>query len=226
MAKVNFKRVQSVNDLNNLDIVDGNLIVTGDGNLFIDYNNQRIAVGGTPDIEMNDTSINPVQNKVIKKYVDNFIPKGVINTYAGSTAPNGWLICDGSAISRSTYADLFEVIGTTYGTGDGETTFNLPNLQRRIPVGYDVSDNDFNAIGKIGGEKTHVLTINEMPEHSHNIGNEGAILYGGNRAYFSSSGSISTWTNNEAHSHTNTKGGSQAHNIMQPYIVMNYIIKY
>lgn len=226
MAKVNFKRVQSVDDLSNLDIIDGNLIVTGDGNLFIDYNNQRIAVGGTPDTEMSDTSTSPVQNKVIKEYVNNFIPKGVINTYAGSIAPNGWLICDGSAISRSTYSDLFNVIGTTYGIGDGDTTFNLPDLRGKIPVGYDISDNDFNVAGKTGGEKTHTLTINEMPEHYHDIGNEGAILYGGNRAYFSSTGSISTWTNNEAHSHTKNKGNGQPHNIMQPYVVMNYIIKY
>ena len=219
MAKVNFKRVQSVNDLSNLDIVDGNLIVTGDGNLFIDYNNQRIAVGGTPDIEMSDTSINPVQNKVVKEYVDNFIPKGVINTYAGSTAPNGWLICDGSAISRSTYSDLFNVIGTTYGTGDGDTTFNLPNLKGKIPVGYDISDSDFNVVGKTGGEKTHTLTVNEMPAHTHRQAKGNDNNLGSNYGWQSvddKSGSFET---------TST-GGNQPHNIMQPYLVMNYIIKY
>lgn len=77
MAKVNFKRIQNVNDLNNLDIVDGNLIVTGDGNLFTDYNNQRIALGGTPDTEMSDTSTSPVQNKIIKKYIDDNISENV-----------------------------------------------------------------------------------------------------------------------------------------------------
>lgn len=99
MAKVNFKRVQSIGDLSNLDIVDGNLIVTGDGNLFIDYNGQRIAVGGTPDIEMSDTSINPVQNKVIKEYVDdlgddvsNLIEKvdNIESGITGSTIPITW----------------------------------------------------------------------------------------------------------------------------------------
>lgn len=70
MAKVNFKRCATNDDLNNIDIVDGNFIVTGQGQVFVDYNGNRIAVGGTPDIEMSDSSINPVQNKIIKLYVD------------------------------------------------------------------------------------------------------------------------------------------------------------
>lgn len=225
MAKVNFKRVQSINGLNNLDVVDGNLIVTGDGNLFIDYNNQRIAVGGTPDIEMSDTSTSPVQNKVIKEYIDNFIPKGIINPYAGSTAPDGWLICDGSAISRSTYADLFEVIGTTYGTGDGETTFNLPDLKGKIPVGYDISDNDFNTIGKTGGEKSHTLIVDEIPSHNHSF----TSVINGTNPSDSSQLRIQSdryqWGGTSSTTTTNT-GNSQPHNIMQPYVVMNYIIKY
>lgn len=223
MAKVNFKRVQSVNDLSNLDIVDGNLIVTSDGNLFIDYNNQRIAVGGTPDIEMSDTSINPVQNKVVKEYVDNFIPKGVINTYAGSTAPNGWLICDGSAISRSTYSDLFNVIGTTYGTGDGSSTFNLPNLKGKVVVGYDISDSDFNVVGKTGGEKTHTLTINEMPSHVHG---QNVTAGSGGTAIRNDYREDNSGIPYPQGINTNSAGGGQAHNIMQPYITMNYIIKY
>ena len=71
MAKVNFKRVQSVDDLSNLDIIDGNFIVTGDGKTYIDYGNERKGIGGTPDLEMSDTSTNSVQNKVIKEYIDN-----------------------------------------------------------------------------------------------------------------------------------------------------------
>ena len=226
MAKVNFKRVQSVDDLSNLDITDGNFIVTGDGNLFIDYNNQRIAVGGTPDIEMSDVSTNPVQNKIIKKYIDNFIPKGIINTYAGSNAPEGWLICDGSAISRNTYADLFEVIGITYGNGDGETTFNLPDLKGRIPVGYNISDTNFNALGITGGEKKHTLTIDEMPSHSHKFDgvNTGTTITQklGDYPGYIYADARPNWSGNSSRS----VGGGQSHNIMQPYITMNYIIKY
>lgn len=227
MAKVNFKRVQSVNDLSNLDIVDGNLIVTGDGKTYIDYGNERKGIGGTPDLEMSDTSTNSVQNKVVKEYIDNFIPKGVINTYAGSTAPNGWLICDGSAISRSTYSDLFNVIGTTYGTGDGDTTFNLPDLKGKMPVGYDISDNDFSVIGKTGGEKKHTLTISEMPRHTHEEKAVGNPDSGG-------PGIRGTFNNQEGYGFTGystnvptgDSGSNQPHNIMQPYITMNYIIKY
>ena len=60
---------------------------------------------------------------------------GEVKMYAGSTAPQGWLMCDGSAVSRNTYARLFEIIGTTYGAGDGETTFNLPDLRGRVVTG-------------------------------------------------------------------------------------------
>lgn len=66
-------------------------------------------------------------------------PVGVVQAFAGSTTPDGWLLCDGSAVSRTTYADLFAVIGTTYGTGDGSTTFNLPNLVDKFVEGSATS---------------------------------------------------------------------------------------
>lgn len=63
------------------------------------------------------------------------IPTGTLTAYTGTTAPAGWLICDGTAISRSTYSELFAIVGTTYGSGDGSTTFNLPDLRGRVIVG-------------------------------------------------------------------------------------------
>src|SRR5215467_6824657 len=86
-----------------------------------------------------------------------------------ATAPLGWILCDGAAISRTTYAALFAVIGTTYGVGDGSTTFNLPNCKGRIPVGFDSGQTEFNALGKTGGEKTHTLTVAELATHDHTI---------------------------------------------------------
>ena len=80
---------------------------------------------------------------------------GFIQPFAASTVPTGWLECDGSAVSRTTYADLFTVIGTTYGSGDGSTTFNLPDLKGKVVAGYDSTDTDFDAIGETGGAKTH-----------------------------------------------------------------------
>jgi len=67
------------------------------------------------------------------------VPTGTIQMYAGSTAPTGWLVCNGDAISRSSYASLFEICSTTYGVGDGSTTFNIPDMRAAAPVGVGTS---------------------------------------------------------------------------------------
>lgn len=97
------------------------------------------------------------------------IPTGVINMWATTTAPTSWLLCDGTAVSRSTYSALFTVISTTYGVGDGSTTFNLPNLKGKVPVGRDSADASFDTMGETGGAKTHTLTSAEsgVPAHGH-----------------------------------------------------------
>lgn len=153
---------------------------------------------------------------------------GVIKLFSGSVPPFGWLICDGSAISRTKYKKLFEVIGITYGSGDGETTFNLPDLKGKTVVGLNDSDTSFNLLGKTGGEKTHTLTIAEMPSHTHKPSSSQygqfsvhststsygtADLAGGSQAY------------NAYVNETQPTGDSKAHNNLQPYIVLNYIIK-
>ena len=94
---------------------------------------------------------------------------GAIIPFSGdiSSIPDGFMLCDGSAISRTTYATLFSIIGTTYGNGDGSTTFNLPDLRGRTIVGVDTNDSSFDTLGETGGEKTHTLIKNEMPKHKH-----------------------------------------------------------
>ena len=157
-------------------------------------------------------------------------PIGTILPYSKSTAPTGYMICDGSAISRTTYAELFSIIGTTFGSGDGSTTFNIPNLKGRVPVGYDSTQTEFDTLGETGGEKTHTLTIAEMPSHDHNVANP-SITYSNlvlmakapNKQGLSQNGSGSgDWEWNRG---VPAQGGGQAHNNLQPYLVLNYIIK-
>lgn len=90
---------------------------------------------------------------------------GSIYMYAGSTLPELFMLCDGSAISRVTYSDLFEIIGTTFGQGDGSTTFNLPNLSGKVAIG--ASSN--HALGVSGGSETVQLQDSNLPAHTHEM---------------------------------------------------------
>lgn len=191
---------------------------------------------------------------------------GEIYMYAGSTAPAGFIICDGSSISRTTYSELFDVIGTTYGTGDGSTTFNLPDLSGRVIIG--VSSNY--SIGNVGGEEAHSLTVNEMPSHAHKIAphthentitvttpklthsitqptftyaspsglsrNIGSGFYGTTSTNATRSGNVAIRNHvasgctksggvlDCAAFDTGSAGSGQAHNNLQPFVTVNYII--
>lgn len=96
----------------------------------------------------------------------NAVPAGAIIMWPSNVIPSGWLVCQGQAVSRSTYSAIFGVIDTTYGVGDGVTTFNLPNFQGRVPTGVSTSDASF-FLAVTGGEKTHTLVVSEMPSHHH-----------------------------------------------------------
>lgn len=153
------------------------------------------------------------------------VPTGTVVQFAGDTAPNGWLICDGSAISREIYANLFELIGSTFGGGDGTTTFNIPNLKGKIPVGLNSDDSDFNILGKAGGEKMHILTSDEMPSHNHRQ-TVTASRTGSGSTYVSWNANNLFGNTDTAARNTLNTGGGKAHNNLQPYITLNYIIKY
>lgn len=129
-----------------------------------------IAFTAIPSLPATDPT---TDNQVVRKaYVDNHTPAGVITQYGGTTAPTGWLLCQGQAISRvnALYTRLFTAIGTNYGIGDGSTTFNVPNLQGRIPVGKDATQSEFDDLAETGGSKTHTLTTANMPSHQHGVG--------------------------------------------------------
>jgi len=101
------------------------------------------------------------------------LPVGTIIPWTSDSIPSGWLECNGQEVSRTEYSKLFSIIGTTFGSGDGSTTFNLPDLRGRVIAGFDSGDTDFDSIGKKGGEKTHVLTVDELPAHNHSISSDG-----------------------------------------------------
>ena len=217
------------------------------------------------------TTPDAIKTYVLSAIGDLLVPAGSITTYGGtlSSANNvpGWLLCDGSSVSRSTYSKLFARIGTTYGYND-DNTFKLPNLKGRVIIGYcdttssqsfsSVSGGNWPAasqvsIGSIGGEFYHQLSLAEMPAHTHTTssGSHSHMHEGGGvwrkpdfYAKYGISevpGSVAGYnfqTNKGSHTviansssasvnvTVNSAGGNMLHNTTQPYVVMNYIIKY
>lgn len=160
------------------------------------------------------------------------VPPGTVTAFAGKTAPNGWLLCDGQSYSISTYRDLYNAIGTTYG-GYGQS-FQVPDLRGRFPVGKDTGT--FATLGGKGGEEKHTLTVAEMPAHQHS-GNDRAWhdkqKRNGQQWFVGLSHDRGSWMSNAANdgltnqdTETGTTGGNQAHNNLPPYISLNFIIKY
>nr|DAH18355.1 MAG TPA: tail collar domain [Caudoviricetes sp.] len=149
-------------------------------------------------------------------------PIGMYGYFAGNNAPTNWLRCDGQEVSRTDYVELFNTIGTTYGSGNGATTFNLPNvnLENRTLVGSS-GDGEF-SLGNTGGEKEHVLTVNEMPSHTHDINPSGATTFasGGSNDVSQTSGS-----RNYTFLGIGSTGGDQPHNNMQPFMASVCCIK-
>ena len=157
-------------------------------------------------------SVGDANNKAVP-----VMPVGCVIPFAGAAAPTGWLLCQGQAVSRTTYAQLFSVIGTTYGSGDGSTTFNLPDMRGRVAVGSDA-----NSPGAQCGETAHKLGISEIPSHSHPYS---AYLYSTgaeNGRINSQEGAGVKWADP---TNTRNSGGGDNHNNMQPSLYLHHIIK-
>lgn len=170
-------------------------------------------------------------------------PPGTVLPYAGASAPTGYLLCYGQAVSRTTYAALFAIIGETYGAGDATTTFNVPDLRGRFPLGKDdmggssanrVTDTDADTLGGADGDETKALnhdhTYNTVIAHSHTITVEGNTA--NNTPTYISGGSTTVGSANfntsstGSASGTTASGGSATQDIMPPFVTLNYIIKY
>ena len=150
-------------------------------------------------------------------------PPGAILQFAGLTAPEGYLLCQGQAVSRAGYARLYAVIGVIYGAGDGSTTFNLPDYRGRGPMGLSTSQSQFAPLGQRGGESSHTMTWDEMPRHSHTVaGRLVGRASGGDifreLTHFGSGlddDSTESWD----------AGDDQPFNVLDPYLVTNFIIR-
>lgn len=115
----------------------------------------------------NPTTDNELARKAYVDATANVV--GGIQMYAGAAAPTGWLLCQGQAVSRTTYAALFAVCGTTFGAGDGSTTFNIPDMRGRSPIGVGTGAGlTARTLGQLVGTETHTLTGNQSGTSVHN----------------------------------------------------------
>lgn len=166
-------------------------------------------------------------------------PVGSVIDFTGQAAPAGWLLCQGQAVSRTTYARLYAVIGARFGAGDGSTTFNLP-AAGRVSVGRDPLQAEFATLGSVGGAKAHVLADGEMPVHEHASPSgyfyvespDGSMRRTTPAQNSGTPGESGIWRQRIAEGNdggplpTANAGGGQPHNNLQPYQVFNRIIKY
>ena len=167
------------------------------------------------------------------------IPVGSVISYAGSAAPTDWMLCHGQAISRSTYAALFAAVSTTYGAGNGSTTFNLPDLRGRVVAGKDdmggsAANRITNAasgitgttLGASGGVQEHLLTHGEsgVPAHSHDYVDTLRNSVTRANGAVSSAGGTEIPSGKTTSPNTATDA-AEAHINMQPTMILNHIIR-
>lgn len=150
-----------------------------------------------------------------KSYSD-ALPIGTLQPFLGTTAPQGYLFCQGQLLDKTKYPELYSICGDLFGESTA-TQFYLPDLRGRVVAGYDENNSNFNTIGKLLGEEAHTLLLDEIPTHNHGIATQGGSdMYSGysygNGGYFNTA-------------FMDAVGGGQAHNNIQPTVVLNWIVK-
>lgn len=247
----------TTSQVNSRPITNGQLLYNKEtGETAMDDNNQRIQTGSGNVVVVSDTQptneatkdwIKPITingtetaeeyfknsnnqwKKILNQPSGDTLPIGSIAQFGGTTAPTNWLICNGQAVSRETYSELFAVIGTTYGDGNGSTTFNLPDFSSRSPMGIgegtDGTNTETTTLGQEKGEYKHQLIESELPEHTHKI-------------YEFNTNNAGSWTYNDiavvqgtaqgagaSLQKTSKTGENGAHNTIHPVLGVNFIIK-
>ena len=216
---------------------NGERINTGSGNVVVVSDTQPtneatkdwikpIIINGTETAEEYFKNSKNQWKKILNQPSGDTLPIGSIAQFGGATAPTNWLICNGQAVSRETYSELFAVIGTTYGEGNGSTTFNLPDFSSRSPMGLgtgtDGTNSENTILGQEKGEYKHQLTVAEIPPldvYAPKNTSGGNIAYLSNYNGYQGSG-LSTTPLGKTKLTEN-----EAHNTIHPVLGVNFIIK-
>jgi len=226
--------------------VNGNLTSTGltdtgnmsvGGNLSVTGTTTLIGTATAPTPTTGDNSTKIATTTFVQNSIAN-VPSGSLLMWPTTSAPSGYLLCNGAAVSRTTYATLYAVVGTTFGSGNGSTTFNLPNYADRMPIGAGTIAA---FIGATGGSSTTTLSTANLPAHNHGVNDPGhvhttsvdgsdlfpatgqtTINYGGPGQYpatvFSMNSAVTGIT-------TQNTGSGTAATTISPYLGINFIIK-
>jgi microcystin-dependent protein len=210
--------------------VNGNLAVTGTTSLTGATSLTTGSISGIMTAPTAAAGTNTTQIATTAFVLSNGAPTGGLIMWGTGTAPTGWLLCDGTAVNRTTYAALFAVVGTTFGVGDGSTTFNLPNYTNRMPYGTTIGATGGSADAVVVSH-THTATSTVTdPQHSHTTA-FGPRIGGGTSAAGNSDGGYSPLTTTSVSTGitvatTNASSGVSGTNAnLPPYLGINFIIK-